>query len=207
MKNIKAVVFDCDGVMFDSQSANLAFYNSILSHFGVAPVTQDQPENVALCHTAASPQVFRGLLGPELGAAAMDYSRQVDYCDFIPQLQIEAGLVELLDVLAQRFSLAVATNRGNSMGDILDYFSLGGVFATVLTYVDVEKPKPAPDMLLTVAQRLHLLPHQLVFVGDSELDRQAAQDAGCCFVSYKWDGGLRIDHHGELLELLLNADD
>lgn len=207
MKNIKAVVFDCDGVMFDSQLANLAFYNSILSHFGVGPVTHDQPDDVALCHTAASPQVFNGLLGPELGAAALAYSKQVDYCDFIPQLNIESGFVELLIELAQTFDLAVATNRGSSMGNILKYFSLTDFFPTVLTYLDVERPKPSPDMLLAVAQRLQLTPQQLVFVGDSELDRQAARDAGCSFVAYKWDGGLRINHHSELLGVLLGAVD
>lgn len=204
MNNIKAIVFDCDGVMFDSQLANLAFYNVVLSHFGAEPVSHEQPENVALCHTAASPQVFKGLLGHELGAAAMAYSSQVDYAAFIPQLKIEAGLVELLVELQQTFDLAVATNRGKSMSKILEYFSLAEFFPTVLTYLDVERPKPSPDMLLAVAQRLQLSPQQLVFIGDSELDRQAAREAGCCFVSYKWDGGIRINHHSELLGLLLS---
>jgi len=31
--NISAVIFDCDGVMFDSRQANINFYNHILSHF------------------------------------------------------------------------------------------------------------------------------------------------------------------------------
>ncbi|MDY0190369.1 MAG: HAD family hydrolase [Desulfuromonas sp.] len=203
MKNIKAVVFDCDGVMFDSQLANLAYYNSIITQFGLEPVTDEQPENITLCHTAASPQVFNGLLGPLLGAAAMSYSRQVDYSEFIPQLQIEAGLVDLLTSLAPTFALAVATNRGSSMGKILEHFSLADFFPTVITYLDVERPKPSPDMLLAVAQRLQLKPQQLVFIGDSDLDRQAACEADCSFVSYKWDGGVRIDHHGELLELLV----
>jgi len=201
MKNIRAVVFDCDGVMFDSQQANLAFYNSILQHFGVAEVTDAEPEKVVLCHTAASPQVFHSLLGEKLGRDAITYSRQVNYADFIPQLRIESGLAELLEELSQSVRLAVATNRGSSMVQILDHFSLADFFDAVLTYLDVERPKPAPDMLLAVARRFNLNPQQILFVGDSELDRLAALEAGCPFISYKWDGGIRIDHHRELGDL------
>ena len=38
MKNIKVVAFDCDGVMFDTTKANIAYYNQILDHF-------DRPTN------------------------------------------------------------------------------------------------------------------------------------------------------------------
>ena len=34
---IKLVAFDCDGVLFDSQQANIAFYNTILAHFDRPP--------------------------------------------------------------------------------------------------------------------------------------------------------------------------
>lgn len=202
MNNIKAVVFDCDGVMFDSQQANLAFYNRILAHFGEPAVTASQPERVHLCHTASSPQVFEGLLGSALVEAALDYSQQLSYEQFIPQLQVEPGLFEALLQLSAHFPLAIATNRGSSMMKILDFFDIDGFFHHVLTYLDVARPKPCPDMLYAVAQRLHLVPDQMMFIGDSELDKRAAKSAGCHFVSYKWDGGVRIDHHSQLMQLL-----
>ncbi|OQY19893.1 MAG: hypothetical protein B6I36_02815 [Desulfobacteraceae bacterium 4572_35.1] len=131
MDNIKAVVFDCDGVMFNSQKANLDFYNTILEHFAVVPVTHEYPDKVKLCHTASSPQVLLGLLGADLGRAAIEYAQQVDYDQFIPQLQMEDGLIELLPQLLQHFKLAVATNRGDSMLKILDYFEINGMVACV----------------------------------------------------------------------------
>ena len=39
---IKAVIFDCDGVMFDSQKANTAYYNRILNHLGAPDMSPSQ---------------------------------------------------------------------------------------------------------------------------------------------------------------------
>lgn len=200
--NIKAIVFDCDGVMFDSQQANLAFYNQIFRHFGVADVTPDQHERVKVCHTASSPQVFEILLGPDRVDEAVSYSTSVDYSQYIPQLQAEPGLLTVLERLAVSYPLAIATNRGSSMVKILEHFNLSHYFTHVVTHLDVERPKPNPDILFEAAKRLGQTPDDLLFIGDSEFDKQAAHGSGCLFVSYKWDGGVRIDHHTDLLKLL-----
>ncbi len=199
---VAAVVFDCDGVLIDSQFANLAFYNKILQHFDVPSVTVDDKEKVTLCHTAASPQVFEQLIGLEHVAEAVVYSTQVDYDHFIPQLVLELGVVETLQRLQQKFPLAIATNRGISMDSILDYFDIADLFVSVVTHLDVAHPKPAPDMLLQVAKNLAVDVKDLIFVGDSKFDMLAAHAAGCQFISYKWDGGRRIDHHRQLAEIL-----
>ena len=53
MNNIQVVVFDCDGVMFDTTKANMAYYNQILDHFGRPALTQDQ---FAYCHSHTADQ-------------------------------------------------------------------------------------------------------------------------------------------------------
>lgn len=202
IETVKAVVFDCDGVMFDSQQANLNFYNQIFRYFGVPEVTVDQHDRVRVCHTASSPQVFEELLGPERVSEAISYASGVDYSQFIPQLKVEPGLLAVLERLALYYPLAIATNRGSSMVKILEHFDLSHYFTHVITHLDVGRPKPHPDILFEAAKRLGKSPDALLFVGDSEFDKQAAQGSGCLFVSYKWDGGVRIDHHIDLLKIL-----
>jgi len=51
MTTIKVVVFDCDGVMFDTQEANMAYYNDILTHFGRPSMTCEQ-FSYSYMHTA-----------------------------------------------------------------------------------------------------------------------------------------------------------
>jgi len=204
VRRFKGVIYDCDGVLFESRRANLAYYNRVQQHFGEPPVVPEDTSRAHLCHTAASPKVFEVLLGPDRVAAALEFAATVDYRQFIPYMDPEPDMVDSLATLARRLPLAVATNRGNSMVEILQHFNLSEYFRTVVTSRDVSRPKPYPDMLLLAAKRLDCLPEDLLFVGDSELDREAAAGAGICFASYKGSLGAEIEvrSHVEVVDLV-----
>lgn len=205
MNSVAGIVFDCDGVLFESRAANLAYYNAILEWFNEPPVESSDEVRSQLCHTAASPEVLRILLGEGRVDTALDVARSLDYRRFIPKMEPEPGVVETLSVLSARFPLAVATNRGGSMHEILEHFELAGFFRAVVTSRDVPRPKPHPDMLIEAARRLALEPRQLLFVGDSELDRSAAAAAGICFAAYRSNlsGELQLASHQQLLDLFI----
>jgi phosphoglycolate phosphatase len=207
MKEICGIIFDCDGVLFESRQANLAYYNAVLEHFGEAPVAAGDLARAHLCHTAASPQVFAQLLGAERTPAALAMAADLDYRQFIPFMEPEPGMQEALARLAGCYPLAVATNRGHSVLSILEHFGLSGFFRAVVTSRDVAFPKPAPDMLHEAARRLRQAPSQLLFVGDSELDQAAARSAGMPFAVYRGDlqAEVRLGHHAELVELLTSG--
>ncbi len=204
MTPVRGVIFDCDGVLFESLEANLAFYNTILQRFGLRPVAAGDEEKVRLCHTAASPKVFEVLLGAERVTEAMAMAKAIGFRQFIPLMTPEPDIVTVLDRLSQRLSLAVATNRGNSMAELLGFFDLYRYFDAVVTSRDVPLPKPHPDMLLLAAERLGLEPAELLFVGDSDLDCEASRRAGIRFVAYKNSvgGEMGIAGHKELLSLV-----
>jgi HAD superfamily hydrolase (TIGR01509 family) len=203
MNGIAAIVFDCDGVLFESRMANLAYYNTILVAFGEEPVDPADVDRAHLCHTAASPEVFRVLLGAERSAEALEAARLLDYRRFIPHMQPEPGMTVTIAELSRHFPLAVATNRGSSMHEILDHFGLTDFFRVVVTSRDVPRPKPHPDMLLEAARQLALEPAQILFVGDSELDQAAAAAATVRFAAYRNDlpADLQLASHQQLLNL------
>jgi HAD superfamily hydrolase (TIGR01509 family) len=205
MNGVAGIVFDCDGVLFESRAANLAYYNTILELFDEPPVDPADEVRARLCHTAASPEVFRVLLGEERMTAALDAARSLDYRRFIPAMQPEPGLAGALAGLSALFPLAVATNRGGSMHEILEHFELAGFFRTVVTCRDVPRPKPHPDMLIEAARRLAIEPARILFVGDSELDRSAAAAAGIRFAAYRNNlpADLQLDNHQQLLDLFV----
>lgn len=208
MKRVAGIIFDCDGVLFESRAANLAYYNTVLETFGEPPVDPVDDVRAHLCHTAASPEVFRVLLGEERMTAALEAARRLDYRQFIPAMQPEPGMTAALAGLSSRFPLAVATNRGDSMLEILEHFGLAGYFREIVTSRDVPRPKPYPDMLIEAARRLDLKPDRILFVGDSELDQSAAVAAGIRFAAYRNNlpADLQIDSHQQLLELFVSGD-
>jgi HAD superfamily hydrolase (TIGR01509 family) len=204
MRTVGGIIFDCDGVLFESRQANLAYYNEVFLRLGLPLVDADDRARSHICHTAASPDVFAALLGPERSEEALACAATLDYRQFIPLMTPEPGMREALAALSECVPLAVATNRGASVVEILHHFGLNGYFSAVVTSRDVPRPKPHPDMLELAAERLRLGVSELVFVGDSELDREASRQARIRFVAYGdgTQGEMTISHHRELLALL-----
>ena len=184
IRQYRGIVFDCDGVLFDSHPANLAYYNTVLSELGESPVLPEEKERAYLCHTACSRDVFNVLLGQERTTEALEIAQKLDYRRFIPYLKPYSGMLEVLPRLACRFPLALATNRTSSVEVLLEHFSIRDHFEVVVTSSDVDLPKPSPQMLHLAAEQLGVENTDLVFVGDAESDRQAARSSGMAFVAF-----------------------
>lgn len=184
MKKVKAIIYDCDGVLFASHAANLAYYNLIFAAFDYPAVSAEQQEAAHLCHTASSPDVLAGLMRAEDVPAALAFAAELDYRQFIPLMTPMPELHQVLEIVAHHYPLAIATNRGSSVVPILEHFALGDFFSAVVTSRDVEKPKPAPDMLLLAARHLGHQPQSCLFIGDSELDQAAAAAGSFHFLGY-----------------------
>ncbi len=208
MRKLEAIIYDCDGVLFASHAANLAYYNQIFAAFDYPQVTAEQQDLAHLCHTASSQQVLAGLMRAEDVPAALTFAAGLDYRQFIPLMKPMPQLHEVLEIVGRHYPLAIATNRGSSVVPILEHFALEQFFSAVVTSRDVEKPKPAPDMLLLAACYLGCHPQSCLFIGDSELDQAAAAAGSIHFIGY----GERfvrersvekvMGHHRDLLEHL-----
>jgi HAD superfamily hydrolase (TIGR01509 family) len=193
---ISAVIFDCDGVMFDSRQANVNFYNHILSHFGLPPLTSDDIEFVHM-HTAAGSldHIFRH--SPYVDTAH-EYRLRIDYIHFIKDMVMEPGLKEVLDFLKPSYGLALATNRSTTIGKVLEINGLSHYFDIVVSSLDVEKPKPHPEPILKILDFFGIEPEECVYIGDSEVDFEVCRAAGVPLIAYK-NRALETDIHIESL--------
>lgn len=205
MASYKTVIYDCDGVIFDSIEANLAFYNRIMSAFGRPPLDREHGEHMRVLHTYANRDVLTYFFpDPAEFREALQHARQIDYRDLVPFMKLEDGFTEVLERLRPLVSLAVCTNRSTSMEMLLESFKLDAYFSCVMTASKVVNPKPHPEPLLKVLEHYSINAREALFVGDSDVDRQAAAAAGIPFVAYKADlpALARIDHHLEILNLV-----
>ena len=183
---LKAVAFDCDGVMFDSSQANQSFYNTILEHMGRPPLTSSQVE---YAHMHTVDEVLAHLVGGgEDYARAHQCRRAVGYDRFISEMTMEPDLTEVLQWLRPTYKTAIATNRTNTMQTVMGIFGLEAHFDLVVTASDVARPKPDPQMLLKILETLDFNPRELLYIGDSQLDAQAALAAGVWFAAFRNPG-------------------
>jgi HAD superfamily hydrolase (TIGR01509 family) len=200
---IKAVVFDCDGVLFDSKDANVRFYTHVLEQVGRPPVTSDQHEFIHM-HPV---QVSLGyLLGSgEAFQAAWAYCQTIDFAAFNTYLAQEPGLVELLRGLKESHRVAMATNRTVSTRQVLAHFGLDRYFDLVVSASDVENPKPHPDCMHKILDAFELSPSQVLYVGDSSVDEELAITTGVFFAAYKnpaLRAHIHLDHFRDLHPVL-----
>jgi HAD superfamily hydrolase (TIGR01509 family) len=185
MKRISAVIFDCDGVLFDSRQANVNYYNQVLAYFDLPAMTEDAVEFV---HSHTADESIRHIFsGTSLLEQAQAYRKHIDYTPFIKDMVMEPGLKELLRMLKPQYGLAIATNRSDTIGKVLESNGLTGYFDIVVSSLDVQNPKPHPESIYRILDFFHLQQEQCLYVGDSLVDWQTARAAGVTLVAYQND--------------------
>jgi HAD superfamily hydrolase (TIGR01509 family) len=208
--NYKAVIYDCDGVMFDSLESNYIFYNRVMAYLGREPLDRSDLEARKVLHTYSFVDVMQYFFeGDERRDDALAFAKTIHYRDLAPYMRMEEGLIETLDELKGRVSLAVCTNRAISMEMIIEDFGLSGYFDYVMTAARVTNPKPHPEPLLKVLDHFGIKAVEALFVGDGEVDMQAAQGAGVPFLAYKspLPSQGRIERHSDILRHVFGEDE
>jgi phosphoglycolate phosphatase len=203
---IRCVIYDCDGVLFDSVEANKKLYNDLCSLVGRDPLNEGEVKYV---HTHTVYETIRLIFGKENGLekkALESLKKEIDLRDYIIYLKMEPYLFQILNLLKANGVLRVInTNRTTSMKYIMEHFHLWPFFDMVVTALDVKNPKPHPESIEKILQGLDLKRKEAVFVGDSEVDQQTAKSSGIKFVAYKNREILSdayIEDHLALLPLL-----
>ncbi len=204
---VKCVIYDCDGVLFDSFEANTRLYNDLCGLVGRAPLREEEKSYV---HTHTVYEAIHFLFGREndLEKKALEAMKQVDLRNYILYLKMEPHLFQALERLKERAIFRVInTNRTTSMKHIMERFDLWPYFDMVVTALDVRNPKPHPESIEKIITTLQLKKEEAVFVGDSDVDKQTAESSGVAFVAYKnreIANDLFIEDHLDLLNLILN---
>ncbi len=196
---IKLIALDCDGVMFETVNANTAYYNDILAHFGRPPMT---PEQFAYTQMATADEAIAHLFSdPESFAAAQAFRKKTGYDAYIKHMDMDPDLLPLLEKYTGVYLLTVVTNRSDTMRKVLARHGIERYFDLVVTAMDVPRPKPFPDPLLKVMDYFSLSPDEMIYVGDSAVDEQAARAARVPLVACR-NPGLDGDFHIQQLREL-----
>jgi HAD superfamily hydrolase (TIGR01509 family) len=200
---VRLIILDCDGVLFDSWHANVAFYDSVLAAIG-APALDERGRE--LCHRLSGPQLWDALFATDaaMHARARQIASQADYGPFYPLMRPIPDLESTLARLSAHCPLALATNRGRTVAGVTRHFALDRFVSIRFGILDVAKPKPAPDMLLACLATAGVAPRDAVFIGDTIVDRDAALAADVPYVGVGTHSGAEreIESLRELPELL-----
>jgi len=184
MNPVKIVIFDCDGVMFESREANRRYYNQLLAHFGHPPMSPEELDYVHVHNVFASvAHIFRHY-DHDLEAVNR-YREELGYDDFLKYMTIEPDLVRFLDFLVPERKAAISSNRTTTMAQILDIFRLRPYFDQVMTPLNLENPKPHPEAINRILAHYGMLKQEAIYIGDSGVDEEHAAAAGVRFIAFR----------------------
>ncbi|MBU6500359.1 MAG: HAD family hydrolase [Patescibacteria group bacterium] len=177
---IKAVIFDIDGTLLDSFESNFEFYRVLLRASGYEAPTREEFAKLTHATLHDAIRAFTGVSDPDeikkIWAAGYDAASKVQDAVLLK------GAVEAIRELSRRYALAIATNRNAVYVYEPPLDQLKPYFKTSVSYEDTRNHKPDPEPLLLAATQLGAKPIECVYVGDAEVDFQAARSAGMRFI-------------------------
>ena len=193
---IDLVMFDADGVLFDSDASNVAYYNAIYAQMDEPPLDRDE-EMKAISY--ATEQVFAlRTRGDDAKLGMMkDIARTLDAAPFLKLLRPPFELRPFMLELRRHFRLGLATNRSGTVPALVEHLDLADIFDAIACARDRVRPKPAPDILNLCIERAGVPRARAVYVGDSPIDRTAALEAGVHFIAV----GPRVEHHRRIASI------
>ncbi|HLG23800.1 MAG TPA: HAD family phosphatase [Candidatus Nanoarchaeia archaeon] len=199
-KEVKAVLFDMDGVLVDSVDAWFHVFNDTLSKFGREKLSRKNFENGFGSPIQRDMKVhFKGRTIDEvIKSYNQSFVKRKKLVKLFPH-----SLPVLREMKRKKIKTALITNSSRGIAfAILNHFKLRKYFNAVVTIQDVKNGKPAPDMPLLACRKLKVSPRQSIQVGDTQNDMVAGKKAKCITVGYKTKGDFTIRKMEEILEII-----
>ena len=199
---IKAIFFDNDGVLVDTEHLYYAATNAILAEVGAA-VSEAEYIEINLRHGRSVFDRLRHRFD-EPAIEALRRQRNARYSAMlqagVPPLD---GIADVLDALQPRARLAVVTSSNPDHFDLIHAATgLLRFFEFAITNRDYERSKPHPDPYLTALDRAGCRAAEVIAIEDSERGLAAARAAGlrCIVVPRGLTRGGRFDGAHRVLE-------
>lgn len=175
----KAVIFDMDGLMIDSERVTYNEYVKKLAQLGHRDFTEELYRNCLGKNKQGICQIFIDHYGQDFPMTEVwdDVHVWIDESlrQYVPK---KKGLVELLEYLkANNYKTIVATSSGRARVDeILKNADLTKYFDDTICGDEVTHGKPHPEIFLTACQKLDVKPEEALVLEDSEAGILAAYD-------------------------------
>lgn len=193
------VIFDCDGVLVDSEPISIAVLVEALAAAGVAMSEQEAHERFLGRSLKTMSEILHADYGLAIDAAFLEAMRKVLYERFRAELQPISGVAETVDALGVAHCVASSSQPERirlslSVTGLIDRFEPNIFSASMVAH-----GKPAPDLFLHASAAMGVDPENCVVVEDSPAGISAAKSAGMRVVAFTGGSHAHSPQHRETL--------
>jgi HAD superfamily hydrolase (TIGR01509 family) len=177
---LKHVIFDCDGVLVDSEPLSMRADVMLLKQFGIEM-------SEAEAHARFVGTTFQAMLDLMTKQFGTQFPPNLDQVKnkmvedlYHVELQVVDGVKDLLDRLKQRgLSISIGSNSPKTRVELaIKLTGIAHYFDRIVSFEDVAKGKPSPDIFLKAASLAGCQVSECVIVEDSETGTTAATAGG-----------------------------
>lgn len=183
-KHIKLIIFDCDGVLLDSEEIGNRVEIEALKTLNIHIL----PENYQKRFAGVTTKNALSITAQEAGTSiTADFLKKIED-KIVDALERKATIIPYIDETLQQIKIpkVVASNshlarlsRVLTSKGLIHFFN-GHIFSADM----VKYPKPAPDLYLYIAEKMCVAPEECLVVEDSPTGIQAASQAGMEVLGY-----------------------
>lgn len=179
---IKAVLFDMDGLLLDTEKLLVRFWQEAASEAGFN-MTREIALNIRSMHRSFAAPYLKSVLGDNFDYAKTRARRMELMSGYLAEngLELKKGAKELLTYLNKNnIPAAVVTATDSERAEkYLKETGIFGYFERIISATMVKEGKPKPDIYLYAAEQLGLEPYECAALEDSPNGVKSAASAGC----------------------------
>lgn len=178
---MKAVIFDFDGLMVDSEVISFKCFRDFLKQYDIPFPKETYVKSYPGKSTKVTLKIFKETYDLDCDLEqAMQQIRDLE-TKYMQEdgVELKEGLRDLLSCLKEsgyRTAIATSSVKDRAM-NIIDHYGLRDFFDDFVFGSEVKRGKPYPDIFLKACEKLNIKPKEAIVLEDSEAGIQAASDA------------------------------
>ncbi len=166
---LRHIIFDCDGVLVDSEPISMRADVTLLQRYGIEISEAEAHARFVGTTFQAMLDMMTAQHGVEFPEGLHDVKNRMVEDMYRHELQIVDGVLDVLAALKARgLTFSIASNSPRDRVKLaVELTGIAKYFDAISTYQDVKHGKPAPDIFLKAAERAGMAPIQCLVIEDS----------------------------------------
>jgi len=197
---IHAVIFDVDGTLVNSNDAQAKSWVEALKEFGYSVPYEKVRPLIGMGGDKVLPETIGVQKDSEKGKQISKRRSEIFKEKYLPTIQAFPGAQELLNRMREQgLKLAIASSaQPDELRSLLQIVGAADLIEDKTSSEDAKRSKPDPDIMQVTLKKVGYPPNEVVMIGDTPYDIEAASKVGVATIAFRCGGWNDADLAGAI---------